>query len=76
MNSKIKAELKFVFSQIHTHHLKLIPQNLIEDVEKNYDEEVFNKFKKSKPFTEQEMSVETLEILNDIFSKFSDEDFL
>ena len=75
MDKKIKGELMFVFSQLHIHHLKLISKELIEEVKNGFDKDVFYSFKKSKPFTEQELSEETLEILDGVFSKIPDEDF-
>ena len=75
MNSQVKAELMFIFSQLHTKHLKMIPSDIIKDAQNGFDEIVFFNFDKSKPFLDQNISEETLEILDNIFSKIPDEDF-
>ena len=75
MNKKVRAELMFVFSQLHTHHLKLVPQEIINEAKSDFDEEVFFNLDRSKPFTEQDLSEETFEILHDVFSKYADIDF-
>lgn len=67
MNKKINTELAFVFSQLREEQLSLVPNEIQEMVANDFDEEVFNSFDSEKPFTEQELSEETLEILKEIF---------
>lgn len=68
MNKKINAELAFVFSQLREEQLLLVPKEIQEVVSSDFDEEVFCSFDPEKPFTEQELSEETLELLNEIFN--------
>lgn len=67
MNKLTKTELAFAFSQMHEHHLEMVPAQLLEEVSKDIDETHFAKFDPEKPFTEQELGEETLEILATIF---------
>ena len=67
MNKKINAELAFVFSQLQEKHLMLVPEEIQMVVSSDFDEETFNSFDSEKPFTEQDLSEETLEILIEIF---------
>lgn len=66
MDKKIKSELAFVFSQLYDEHLVMVPAKILEEVE-SFDEEIFDSFDSDKPFTKQNLSKETLEILADIF---------
>ena len=68
MNKKINAELAFVFSQLREEQLLLVPREIQEVVSSDFDEEVFCGFDPEKPFTEQELSEETLELINEIFN--------
>jgi hypothetical protein len=68
MNKKINAELAFVFSQLREEQLLLVPREIQEVVSSDFDEEVFCSFDPEKPFTEQELSEETLELINEIFN--------
>ena len=68
MNKKINAELAFVFSQLREEQLLLVPREIQEVVSSDFDEEVFCSFYPEKPFTEQELSEETLELINEIFN--------
>lgn len=68
MNKKINAELVFVFSQLREEQLLLVPREIQEVVSSDFDEEVFCSFDPEKPFTEQELSEETLELINEIFN--------
>jgi transcriptional/translational regulatory protein YebC/TACO1 len=63
MDKKINAELAFVFSQLREEQLLTIPKEIQEVVSSDFDAEVFSNFDSEKPFTEQELSDETLEIL-------------
>ena len=67
MDKKINGELAFVFSQLREEQLLTIPREIQEVVSSDFDEEVFCSFDPEKPFTEQELSDETLEILTEIF---------
>jgi hypothetical protein len=67
MDKKINAELAFVFSQLREEQLLTIPKEIQEVVSSDFDAEVFSNFDSEKPFTEQELSDETLEILTEIF---------
>lgn len=69
MDKKIKAELAFVFSQLHKEQLLMIPDELRLDVFSDFDDETFSKFDEEKPFTEQDISQETLEILSKFFEE-------
>ena len=69
MDEKIKAELAFVFSQLYNEHIEMIPKKLLIEVMKSFDEETFNRLDPDKPFTKQELSEETLQILADIFKE-------
>ena len=66
MNNEIKAELAFVLSQLYDNHLKMVPAEILEEI-KDFDLEIFEKFDGDKPFTKQNLSTETLEILAKIF---------
>lgn len=67
MNSKIKIELAFAFSQMHENHLAMIPKEILEAVSNDIDTDHLSTFDSNKPFTEQNLSEETLEILATIF---------
>lgn len=67
MDRKINAELAFVFSQLRDEQLVLVPKEIQEIVARDFDKEVFESFDEEKPFTEQELSEETLQILSEIF---------
>ena len=69
MNSKIKAELAFAFSQLHEEDLALVPSEIQKEVAEGYDEKTFASFDIEKPFTSQELSDESLEILSQIFKE-------
>ena len=64
---KINSELAFVFSQLREEQLLLVPNEIQEVVANDFDEEIFSEFDPEKPFTEQALSEETLELLKDIF---------
>lgn len=67
MDRKINAELAFVFSQLRDEQLVLVPKEIQEIVARDFDKEVFESFDEEKPFTEQFLSEETLQILSEIF---------
>ena len=67
MDKKVKAELAFVFSQLYEDQLLMVPDDFRQEVLIDFDEEHFAKFDEEKPFTEQELAEETLEILAEIF---------
>lgn len=67
MDRTINAELAFVFSQLRDEQLMLVPKEIQEIVSGDFDKEVFESFDAEKPFTEQELSEETLQILSEIF---------
>ena len=67
MDNRIKSELAFVFSQLHERQLLMIPEEIQSEVAGGIDEEIFDGFDADKPFTEQNLSEETLEILYRIF---------
>ena len=67
MDRTINAELAFVFSQLRDEQLILVPKEIQEIVSSDFDKEVFESFDEEKPFTEQELSEETLQILSEIF---------
>jgi len=67
MDRTINAELAFVFSQLRDEQLMLVPKEIQEIVSSDFDKEVFESFDAEKPFTEQELSEETLQILSEIF---------
>ena len=67
MDRTINAELAFVFSQLRDEQLILVPKEIQEIVSSDFDKEVFESFDAEKPFTEQELSEETLQILSEIF---------
>ena len=67
MDKKINSELAFVFSQLREEQLLLVPNEIQEVVANDFDEEIFSEFDPEKPFTEQALSEETLELLKDIF---------
>ena len=72
MDKKINAELAFVFSQLQEKHLILVPEDIQIAVASEIDSEVFERFDSEKPFTEQELSEETLEILTEIFKNIEE----
>ena len=73
MNKQTRAELAFVFSQMHKKHLKLIPKEIRTEVMKEEkDMQVFKSFDIEKPFTKQNLSQDTLEILANIFKDIPD----
>lgn len=67
MNKLTQAELAFVFSQLYDKHLEMVPQDLLEEVSKDIDPSQISHLDPDKPFTEQDLSEETLEILASIF---------
>ena len=67
MSSRVKTELAFAFLQMHKCHLKLVPKSLLEEIKTGLDKKLYKSFDKDKPFTKQNFSEETLEILVDIF---------
>ena len=76
MNKQTRTELAFVFSQMHKKHLKLIPKDIRTEVMKEEkDMTLFKSFDFDKPFTKQNLSQETLEILADIFKDVPDDKF-
>lgn len=72
MDKKINAELAFVFSQLQEKHLMLVPEEIQVAVASEIDREVFDRFDSEKPFTEQDLSEETLEILTEIFKNIEE----
>ena len=72
MDKKINAELAFVFSQLQEKHLMLVPEEIQVAVASEIDREVFVRFDSEKPFTEQDLSEETLEILTEIFKNIEE----
>ncbi len=66
MNKQVKAELAFALSQLYDNHLEKVPAEILEEI-KDFDMEIFEKFDGGKPFTQQDLSIETLEILAKIF---------
>lgn len=67
MDRVINAELAFVFSQLRDEQLSLVPKEIQEIVSSDFDKEVFESFDVEKPFSEQDLSEETLQILSEIF---------
>ena len=67
MNKLTQAELAFVFSQLYDKHLEMVPQDLLEEVSKDIDGSLIAHLDPDKPFTKQDLSEETLEILASIF---------
>ena len=67
MNKQTKTELAFAFSQMYEEHLQMVPQELLAEISHDIDAELFAKFDPNKPFTEQDLCEETLEILATIF---------
>ena len=75
MNKQTKTELAFAFSQMYKKHLKLVPEHILKEIKTGIDEKLFNSFDKDKPFTKQNFSEETLEILAGIFKDIPEENF-
>lgn len=70
LNSKILAELDFIFSQLpHSYKIK-VPQNMIDEAHSKKDIQRFNELDISKPFTEQNISKEALQVFNKIIVKY------
>ena len=69
MDNKLKAELAFAFSQLREDDLEKIPNHIRHEIVMGFDEETFNSFDSEKPFTEQDLSEEALEILANIFDE-------
>ena len=67
MKDLTKSELAFAFSQMHEHHLEMIPKEILQDVSENFDETLINHLDPDKPFSEQNLSEETLEVLEKLF---------
>jgi hypothetical protein len=67
MKKLTQAELAFVFSQLYDKHLEMVPQDLLEEVSKDIDGSLIAHLDPDKPFIEQDLSEETLEILASIF---------
>ena len=67
MTKLTQTELAFVFSQLYDKHLEMVPQDLLEEVSKDIDGSLIAHLDPDKPFTEQDISEETLEILASIF---------
>ena len=72
MDKKIKAELVFAFSQLTANQLKNIPEEILKEVSTDYDETVYNNFEQDVPFTRQELSEETMEILLKLFENIEE----
>ena len=72
MDAKILAELDFVFSQLPPSYINKIPEQMIIEAKTKKDIEHFNSFDQSKPFTKQNISPKTLEILDKVFRKYFD----
>lgn len=72
MDGKILAELDFVFSQLPPSYIDKIPEDLLIEAKTKKDIEHYNSFDESKPFTKQNISPKTLEILDKIFRKYFD----
>lgn len=76
MNKQIRTELTFAFSQMHKKHLKIVPKEIIDEIlNGEKDKDLFESFDKDKPFTKQNISIESLEILNKIFNNIPDSEF-
>ena len=76
MNKQTRAELAFVFMQMYKKHLQLVPKEILLDVKNGEkDSKVYKAFDYEKPFTKQNLSQETLEILADIFKDVPDAKF-
>ena len=69
MNKQTKSELAFIFSQLRQDNFLKIPSDLKQEVLNGYDEDIFNKFDYSKPFTEQNISEKALKIIYEIFEE-------
>lgn len=69
MDNKLKAELAFAFSQLREDDLEKVPKHIRNEIVLGFDEETFNSFDCEKPFTEQDLSEEALEILANIFDE-------
>lgn len=69
MNKQTKTELAFAFSQMYENDLMKVPVEIQKEVLKDLDMEEFKKFDPEKPFTNQDFSEETLEILAAIFEE-------
>ena len=67
MKDLTKSELAFAFSQMHEHHLEMIPKEILQDVSENFDATLINHLDPDKPFSEQNLSEETLEVLEKLF---------
>lgn len=72
MDSKILAELDFVFSQLPPSYKSKLPEQMLEQAKNQKDIQHYNTFDESKPFTQQKLSDKTLEILDKIFRKYFD----
>ena len=72
MDKKIKAEIVFAFSQLTANQLKNIPEEILKEVSTDYDETVYNNFEQDVPFTRQELSEETMEILLKLFENIEE----
>ncbi len=67
MNNLTKSELAFAFSQMHEQHLEMLPKELLQDVSENFDASLIKHLDPEKPFSEQDLSEETLEVLASLF---------
>lgn len=72
MDTKILAEIDFVFSQLPPSYKNKLPDKILEQAKNQKDINHYNTFDESKPFTQQKLSEKTLEILDQIFRKYFD----
>ena len=54
-------------TNLHEQHLEMLPKELLQDVSENFDASLIKHLDPEKPFSEQDLSEETLEILSEIF---------
>ncbi len=69
MNNRVKAELAFAFSQMYEKDLAKVPVELQTEVLNGVSQKDFECFELDKPFTSQDLSEETLDILATIFNE-------
>ena len=70
MDSKVLAELDFIFSQLPPSYKNRVPKNMIVEARTNKSMERYNELDFSKPFTAQPISKDALEIFNKIIAKY------
>ena len=70
ISSKVATELLFIINQFPYSQKNTIPKEFIEVLEQKHDDSYLTTFNKNIPFTKQNFSDETMQILKLVYEKY------